>query len=193
MKINHARTTLAFAAMLFLIAISFSVQAKVPDENEIVEIDVQETKTVEETKTIETVEKVKAETRCHITFDLKGWSVFYKRAKGEGTIKCDNGQTSNVALSAHGGGITFGKQEIRDGHGTFSLVSDISKLFGSYASSEAHAGAKKSAAAQALTKGNVSLAFSGTGHGYDLGFSFGSLKITPIERESDLAPEEGGE
>lgn len=180
---KNAPLKIASLLMLCLIAGPASSFAKAHDEDIIVETD------VEEVKTVETVQKVKAETRCRIVFDLKGWSVFYRRAKGEGTITCDNGQNARVALSAHGGGITFGKQEIRDGHGTFSMVTDIDKLFGSYATSEAHAGAKKAAAAQAMTKGKVSLAISGTGKGYDLGFAFGRLKITPIDHESDLAPE----
>lgn len=155
---------------------------------EIEEITETETKKeVETTKEVEKVETVEAnyKTRCRINFDLKGWSVFYRRAKGTGLITCDNGQSSPVQLSAHGGGITFGKQEIKDGHGTFTKVKDIGKLFGSYAASEAHAGAKKSADAQALTKGKVSLAFSGTGRGYDLGFSFGRFKITPVEKKEE--------
>ena len=122
-------------------------------------------------------------TRCYMAFRLKGWSAFYKRAKGKGLIKCDNGQKSWVTLSAVGGGITFGKHEITNGRGRFTKVDDISQLYGSYASSEAHAGANKSADAQALTKGKVSLAFKGTGKGYDLGFSFGRFKITPIEEQ----------
>lgn len=134
------------------------------------------------------VEEIRPETRCRITFDLQGWSVFYKRAKGTGVIRCDNGQNAHVRLSAHGGGVTFGKHEIKDGHGTFTKVEDISKLFGSYATSEAHAGAHKSADAQAMTKGKVSLAFSGTGDGYDLGFAFGKLKITPIEDQTLATP-----
>lgn len=164
------------AAALILVIPAIS-PADIPKE--------EKTVIIEETdvEAIEKVEEVKTETRCRITFDLKGWSVFYRRAKGTGVIKCDNGQMADVRLSAHGGGVTFGKQEIKDGHGTFTKVDDISKLFGSYANSEAHAGAKRSADAQALTKGKVSLAFSGTGKGYDLGFSFGALKITPIDVE----------
>ena len=122
-------------------------------------------------------------TRCYMAFRLKGWSAFYKSSKGKGLIKCDNGQKSWVTLSAVGGGITFGKHEISNGRGKFTKVDDIGELFGSYASSEAHAGASKSADAQALTKGKVSLAFKGSGKGYDLGFSFGRFKITPIDEE----------
>ena len=46
------------------------------------------------------------------------------------------------------------------------------------ASAEAHAGAVKSSKAQAMTKGEVSLALSGTGDGWDLGIAFGKFKIS---------------
>ena len=114
---------------------------------------------------------------CEMTFSLHGWSAFYKTAKGEGTIKCENGQTAKVTLRAKGGGITFGKSDVVDGTGTFSGARNISELFGSYAQSEAHAGAGKSAAAQAMTKGEVSLALAGTGRGVDVGFAFGKFTI----------------
>jgi hypothetical protein len=119
-------------------------------------------------------------TKCRIKFTLKSWSVFYKRSKGEGKITCNNGQSSRVKISAHGGGVTFGKSEIK-GHGSFTKVYDISELYGSYAESEAHAGAKGSSDARAMTKGDISLSIAGTGKGYDLGFSFGGFKITPIK------------
>jgi len=51
-------------------------------------------------------------------------------------------------------------------------------LFGSYATADASAGAVRSSTAQVLTKGNVSLAISGTGRGWDLGISFGAFRIT---------------
>ena len=124
--------------------------------------------------------KNKPRTKCHMTFNLKGWSVFYKSAKGRGVISCNNGQRQSVRLRVHGGGITFGKSEIEKGHGSFSKVDKISELFGGYAQSEAHAGAGKSAGAQAMTKGKISLTLSGTGRGVDLGFAFGKLKITPV-------------
>jgi len=165
-------TAVSVALAMMIPAVSSAVVQK--EENVVI---------IEETdvKAIETVEETVSETKCMITFNLKGWSIFYRRLKGEGEITCDNGQRATVKLSAHGGGITFGKQEIKNGHGTFTRVRDISELFGSYATSEAHAGAKKSANAQAMTKGKVSLAFSGTGRGYDVGFSFGGLSITPVE------------
>ena len=54
----------------------------------------------------------------------------------------------------------------------------IDELLGSYAAAEAHAGAVKSAKAQVMTKGEVSLALSGTGRGWDLGIAFGKLTIS---------------
>ena len=114
---------------------------------------------------------------CEMTFNLKSWSAFYKTAKGDGTITCSNGEKARVKISAKGGGITFGKSEIVGGTGKFTGARGISELFGSYAQSEAHAGAGKSAAVQALTKGVVSLALAGTGRGVDLGFAFGKFTI----------------
>jgi len=116
---------------------------------------------------------------CTMAFDLKSWSAFYKSSKGDGTITCDNGQTANVKITAKGGGITFGKSDVVNGTGNFTGARGIKELFGSYAQSEVHAGAGKSAAAQALTKGKISLALSGTGKGVDLGFAFGKFTIGP--------------
>jgi hypothetical protein len=113
-----------------------------------------------------------------MTFSLAGWSAFYKTAKGTGTISCDNGQSAGVTIKVTGGGLTFGKSKV-EGDGKFSEVGDIKELFGAYASAGAHAGAVKSAAAQALTKGEVSLALSGTGSGVDLGVDFGKFTISP--------------
>ena len=117
--------------------------------------------------------------KCHMTFTLSGWSFFYKSASGDGTITCSNGQKADVKLRAHGGGVTFGKSKIKNGTGTFSKVSNISELYGSYGGAEGHAGAGKSASGRGLTKGDVSLTLSGSGSGVDLGFDFGSFKISP--------------
>jgi hypothetical protein len=114
---------------------------------------------------------------CTMTFNLKGWSAFYKTAQGDGTITCDNGQKARVRIKAKGGGITFGKSEIVDGTGRFTGARNLDELLGSYVQSEAHAGAGKSADAQALTKGEVSLALHGTGRGVDIGFAFGKFTI----------------
>jgi hypothetical protein len=108
---------------------------------------------------------------------LAGWSAGYSTATCSGTITCDNGQSARVSLRAKGGGLTAGKSKIINGSGTFSEIGDINELFGSDASAEAHAGMVGSSAAQVVTKGAVSLAFSGTGKGVDLGVTFGEFVI----------------
>jgi hypothetical protein len=115
---------------------------------------------------------------CELSFQMSGWSVFYKESNGSGTIKCSNGQSMAVKLQARGGGLTFGKSTIDDGRGEFSGVDNINELIGTYASAEAHAGAVKSAKAQVVTKGEVSLALSGTGRGWDVGVAFGNFIIS---------------
>jgi hypothetical protein len=119
-----------------------------------------------------------AQVDCEMSFTMKGWSAFYKTASGNGTIKCSNGQSMNVKLVAKGGGLTVGKSSIEDGHGEFSDIHNIQEVLGSYVSAEAHAGAVKSAKAQVMTKGEVSLALSGKGRGWDLGIAFGKLTIS---------------
>jgi hypothetical protein len=114
---------------------------------------------------------------CEMSFSMSGWSAFYKTSSGEGTVRCNNGQTMRVKLDAKGGGITFGKSSIENGRGEFSGVRDIGEIIGSYASAEAHAGAVKSARGQVVTKGEVSLALSGVGRGWDLGVAFGKFSI----------------
>ena len=116
---------------------------------------------------------------CKLKFTLSGWSVFYKTASGTGTVTCDNGQSMPVKINAKGGGLTVGKSQIDDGTGEFSGVYNIKDVLGSYASSEAHAGASKSADAMAMTKGSVSLALAGKGKGWDLGIAFGKFVIEP--------------
>jgi len=115
--------------------------------------------------------------KCRMTFKISGWSVFYKESNGTGTIKCSNGQSMSVKLKARGGGLTVGKSTIDNGQGDFSSVSNIKELLGTYASAEAQAGAVKSAKAQVVTKGEVSLSLSGTGSGWDLGVAIGSFEI----------------
>ncbi len=118
-----------------------------------------------------------AKTVCEMQFTLKGWSAFYKTAKGNGTITCDNGQKASVRIEARGGGLTAGKSQVSDGHGKFSSVNNISELFGSYGAASAAAGAGKSGEAHAMTKGEVSLALSGHGTGFELGVSFSRFTI----------------
>ena len=114
--------------------------------------------------------------KCSLTFTMKGWSAFYQTAEGRGTIHCSNGRSLHVRLSAKGGGVTVGKS-VESGHGDFSSVNDMSELLGSYVSAQAHAGAINSAQVQVMTKGEVSLALSGKGRGWELGIAFGELKI----------------
>jgi len=119
-----------------------------------------------------------AKVKCTMSFVMNGWSAFYSTASGEGSIKCNNGQAAKVKLEARGGGLTAGKSLIEDGYGEFSSVVSLDELIGSYVSAEAHAGAVKSVKAQVMTKGEVSLAISGKGRGWDLGISFGKLTIS---------------
>lgn len=114
---------------------------------------------------------------CEMRFTMSGWSAFYKRSSGTGTVRCNNGQSMSVSLEARGGGLTFGKSRIENGVGEFSGVNDIGEVLGTYVSAEAHAGAVRSAKGQVVTKGPVSLALSGTGHGWDLGVAFGNFII----------------
>ena len=118
----------------------------------------------------------KKETKCRLVFSLKGWSAIYQTASGTGTVTCDNGQTARVKIDVKGGGLTAGKTSM-NGKGTFSEVSDIQEIFGPYAKAEAHAGAVKSAGAQVMTKGEVSLAITAKGKGFDLGIAFGKFSI----------------
>ena len=114
---------------------------------------------------------------CDMTFELDGWSAFYKTAKGKGVILCDNGQRAAVDIKVKGGGFSFGKTRILQGTGKFSDVFNISETFGSYASLQASAAAVKASEAMAMTKGKVSLALKGTGQGWDLGLSMTRFKI----------------
>ena len=118
-----------------------------------------------------------ADVSCRMDFQVSGWSVFYQTASGSGTIHCDNGQSMHVRIRVKGGGLTFGKTKITHGIGKFTGVSGIGEIKGHYANAQIHAGAEKSAAAQVLTKGNVSLALSGTGEGWNIGIAFGAFII----------------
>ena len=116
---------------------------------------------------------------CKLKFDMAGWSVFYKTASGTGMVSCSNGQTQAVKISAKGGGLTVGKSRITNGVGEFAGVHRIGDVLGTYVAAEAHAGAVKSAKAQAMTKGEVSLALAGKGEGWDLGVAFGKFTLSP--------------
>lgn len=115
--------------------------------------------------------------RCKMNFNMSGWSLVYKQMKGEGKVTCSNGQRADVTIESHGGGFTIGKSDILNGEGTFSEVKDIGEIFGTYAKAAASAAATKGSAAQAMTKGEISLAIAGTGRGWDVGVSLGGFTI----------------
>ena len=115
---------------------------------------------------------------CTLHYNMSGGGAFYKRSTGEGTIKCDNGQSLAVSIESKGGGLTFGKSNIRDGQGKFSAVNNIHDVVGGYATAEASAAAGNAVKAQVVTKGPISLALSGKGTGVELGVSFGSFIIS---------------
>ena len=127
-------------------------------------------------------EKAAAAVDCKMKFNLKGWSVFYKTADGSGRVICSNGEKANVKINVTGGGLTFGKMDIRDGNGAFSEVIHIDEIFGPYVAAEVHAGAVKSAQASVYTKGEISLALTGTGRGMNIGIDFGKLEISKITK-----------
>lgn len=118
---------------------------------------------------------------CEMRFSLTGWSLIFKHSEGTGTVTCENGQSMKVNISAKGGGLTVGKFNVDDGKGTFSDVYKMSDILGTYAQGEAQAAAGKSAMAQVLTKGTVSLALAGKGDGVSLGISFGGFTISKAD------------
>jgi hypothetical protein len=114
---------------------------------------------------------------CEMTFDLAGWAIFYKEAEGSGVVQCSNGERASVTIESKGGGLAFGRSEIVGGKGRFSRVKNMSEIFGTYARAETQAGAGDAAGAQVLTRGDVSLALSGTGRGVEISFALGSFTI----------------
>ncbi len=116
-------------------------------------------------------------TKCDMTFTLKGWSAVYKTASGHGVVTCGTGERIPVKLTVHGGGVSFGKMDILKGKGEFSKVKSPDEVLGNYVAAEAAAGAVKAGEAAVYTKGEVSLALSGTGRGMAIGFDFGKLEL----------------
>jgi hypothetical protein len=115
---------------------------------------------------------------CKMQYTLTGWSVIYKHAEGKGTVRCSNGQSMAVKLSAKGGGLTLGKYKVHNGFGEFSGVRNIRDVLGTYASAGADAAAGPGVTSQAMTKGDVSLALSGTGEGVNLGVAITGFTIS---------------
>ena len=63
-------------------------------------------------------------------------------------------------------------------HTVWRNFSDFDNWTKSEAFRKAHAGAGKSAHAQVVTKGDISLALSGKGEGWDVGIAFGNFIIS---------------
>jgi hypothetical protein len=122
-----------------------------------------------------------ADLRCRMTFSLEGWSAIYQSAHGKGIVTCADGSSFPVLIRAKGGGLTAGKWQIDDGVGTFSDVHRPAEVLGRYAEGGAHAGVVRSSEAQVLTKGTVSLALAGKGHGVDLGVAIGEVTLSPAK------------
>lgn len=117
---------------------------------------------------------------CKLDYQLKTWSLVYKQANGTGTVRCENGETLPVLITAKGFGLTAGKWKIDNGNGAFTDVHNIKDVYGRYAHASANAGVVKSAETQLLTKGTVSLALAGSGDGINIGVDVGSLHIKPV-------------
>lgn len=118
-------------------------------------------------------------TRCHLTYDVEGWSIFYKVTRGTGRIKCANGQAANVTIVAHGGGFSLGREVVKRGRGRFSGTEKIADLYGTYLEIDAHAGVGTDASvdARAMFKGSKRLSLLGKGSGINLGFAIGGFTI----------------
>ncbi len=119
-----------------------------------------------------------ADLDCKLQYQVKGWSAVVKVANGSGTVTCSDGTTKAVTIKLRSIGATVGKSQIDNGVGKFTDVLSIDDVVGTYAQTEVHAGALKSASAQVLTKGTVSLALAGAGEGIDLGVTVGELTIS---------------
>ncbi len=123
-------------------------------------------------------EKGSPDLDCKLSFSLTGWSLIYKHADGTGVVTCENGQSLPVKITVKGGGLTAGKWHVDDGKGKFTDVHRITDVLGRYVQGSAHAGVVKSANAQVLSKGTVSLALAGHGEGIDLGVDVGAFTIS---------------
>ncbi len=116
--------------------------------------------------------------RCKLSFDLQGWSVFYKQSTGKGVVTCDNGQSAPVKIVARGGGLSFGTHSVIEGKGTFTGVTSIENVFGNYFDAGAHGAVGPGGEGRTLQKSGVGLSLSGSGNGVGAGFAFGGFRIS---------------
>jgi hypothetical protein len=121
----------------------------------------------------------KQATRCDLTYEIDGWSFLYRTASGIGQIKCADGQSANVKISAHGAGFSLGTQSVAKGKGRFSGTFNVADLYGTYVEIGGHAGAGGSVDARAMFKGSKRLSLAGNGEGWNVGFALGGFSIQP--------------
>ena len=114
---------------------------------------------------------------CKLDFKMKGWSALVEVADGTGTVSCADGTSLPVKVRLRGAGATLGRSQVDNGVGKFTDVLKIDDVLGHYAQGDVHAGLGKSAGAQVLTKGTVSLALAGAGEGIALGIAVGEFTI----------------
>jgi hypothetical protein len=90
-----------------------------------------------------------------------------------------DGQTANVTIVAHGGGLSLGTEHVKRGRGRFSGTEKIADLYGTYIEINGHAGvgADASVDARAMFKGSKRLSLVGKGSGFNLGFAIGGFTI----------------
>jgi len=69
--------------------------------------------------------------------------VLYKHAAGTGTIKCTDGKSMKVKITANGGGLTVGKAKVKDGIGNFTGLTNLNDAIGTYAQGDASFGMVK--------------------------------------------------
>jgi hypothetical protein len=121
----------------------------------------------------------KKATRCRLHFNLSGWSFIYRTSEGTGRIECEDGQKLNVKITAHGGGLTLGTEEVKNAKGVFSGTFDVKTLLGTYVEIGAHGGVGDGAAggARAMFKGSKRLSLSGGGGGISAGIAMGGFTI----------------
>jgi hypothetical protein len=127
-----------------------------------------------------TVAHASDELDCKLRFDLSSWSLIYKHVSGRGVVTCNDGKSMKVKLEANGGGLSVGSSRVDDGNGVFTALHSIDEVPGTYADVNAHS-VLKSGDAQVLTKGVVSLAIAGVGHGVEMGITVGELTISKDE------------
>ena len=101
--------------------------------------------------------------------------------KGEWhTLASDTKKGEWLVLYFYPKDFTAGKFSIEGGKGEFTNVKGIHEIYGEYASGGANAGVVKSAESAAMTKGEVSLAITGTGRGFNLGVDLSKFEIEPL-------------